>query len=155
MKTCFKCSQKLPLEAFYKHAQMKDGRLNKCMSCTKADANANRLANIEKYKAYDKYRASAPHRVAARTAYRATEAGKAAVKRAHRKWEANNPERRAARHAVSNALRDGRIRKLECFVCGSPDTEAHHSDYDNALAVVWLCVVHHKQIHKEHAALAG
>lgn len=43
-KRCFKCLCELPLEAFYKHAMMGDGHLNKCKDCTKKDTKANRLA---------------------------------------------------------------------------------------------------------------
>jgi hypothetical protein len=30
MKTCIRCGKLLPLEAFHRHKQMKDGHLNKC-----------------------------------------------------------------------------------------------------------------------------
>jgi hypothetical protein len=43
-KTCFKCLCKLPLEAFYKHAAMGDGRLGKCKECTKKDAEWRRAS---------------------------------------------------------------------------------------------------------------
>ncbi len=63
-KACFKCLCVKPLEAFYKHARMRDGHLNKCMDCTKRDSLAHRLENIDKYRSYDRMRASMPHRVA-------------------------------------------------------------------------------------------
>jgi len=152
-KKCFKCCVELPLEKFYKHAQMADGRLNKCVECTKSDVKKHRLENIEHFRSYDKYRASAPHRVAARKEYRATKQGKAAVQRSHKKWGERNPERKAAQHAVSNALRDGKITRLHCFVCGDAKTQAHHADYSNSLGVTWLCDPHHKQVHREFKEL--
>lgn len=139
MKKCFKCMCEKPLDAFYRHSAMGDGRLGKCKDCTKADVRANRLANIEHYRAFDKARASMPQRVAARKAYSQTDAGAAAHRRANSKYyaegggkaarrkystsehgkrahrslilrnRAEHPERHAARVALGNAVRDRRV----------------------------------------------
>lgn len=133
MKRCFRCLENKPLEAFYKHARMSDGRLNKCKECTKADTLKNRLANIEYYRSYDRARASQPKR-------------KMLAKRIISEWKAQFPNRRKAQVILGNAVRDKRIEKQPCFICGGK-AEAHHPDYDRPLDVVWLCSAHHKQAH--------
>jgi hypothetical protein len=52
-----------------------------------------------------------------------------------------------ARTAVRNAIRDGRLVRGKCEVCGEPDAQAHHDNYDQPLAVRWLCQVHHTAEH--------
>lgn len=147
MKTCFKCCESKPLTEYYKHPRMADGHLNKCKACTKKDVHEHRNGKgREKILAYDRDRANNPDRVAARAAYAASEAGKEAHKRACKKYHAKHPKRKAAHHAVSNAIRDGRLVRLPCFVCGQK-AEAHHPDYDQPLDVVWLCRAHHQQAH--------
>jgi hypothetical protein len=44
MKTCFKCQTEKPLEEFYAHPGMADGRLGKCKDCTKKDVSGNYAA---------------------------------------------------------------------------------------------------------------
>jgi hypothetical protein len=121
------------MESFYKHSRMSDGRLGKCKECTKSDVNRHRQNNLEKIRQYDKMRASMPHRIALRAA---------TVK----KYVADFPERKKANTAVSNAVRDGRLKKHLCWVCGT-NAVAHHPDYSRPLDVVWLCQPHHKQAH--------
>lgn len=86
-KKCFKCNNIKALEKFYKHAQMSDGHLNKCIECTKLDSKqtykntpvekrkSDRLAysraNPEKKNAWSlKYIKNNPDKVNAQTAKR-------------------------------------------------------------------------------------
>ena len=145
-KRCFKCLYKKPFEAFYKHAQMSDGLLGKCKDCTKNDVNKHRQENLMKIRSYDKMRGSMTHRVAARKVYAKTPEGKSAHARALTVSRMRFPKRSKARVAVGNAIRDGKLVRLPCLVCGNT-SEAHHPDYDRPLEVVWLCQPHHKQAH--------
>jgi len=48
---------------------------------------------------------------------------------------------------IGNALRDGKVVKRPCEVCGDPKSQGHHEDYSKPLDVVWLCTVHHGARH--------
>lgn len=58
IKTCFKCNKSLPVELFYRHTRMSDGRLNKCKDCTISDAKVHRRSDKyrEKVLQYDRER---------------------------------------------------------------------------------------------------
>ncbi len=151
MKTCFKCGKKKDLSEFYRHKQMADGHLGKCKQCTKADSTKHRDDNLEKVKAYDRARGMAPHRVALRAAYAQTEQGKqrlaAGAKAYYKRW----PAKTKAKNMVNNAVRDGKLFKEPCSVCGSTDRiHGHHDDYAKPLNVRWLCSAHHKQWHRDN-----
>lgn len=150
MKTCRICKVNKPDEDYYIHPKASCGRDSKCKECAKAIVHAARIRNADYYKAFDRARANNPNRVSARAAYTKTEDGKQAHARARKKYYSLHPERRSANLAVSQAVRDGVLKKQPCFVCGETVVEGHHPDYDKPLAVVWLCVQHHKQLHREH-----
>ena len=134
-KACFKCGEKKPLDEFYAHPQMGDGRLGKCKDCAKKDVRAHRIKHPEKHREYDRERAKRPDRVARN------------VQRA-RDYRDASPEKRAAHIAVSNAVRDGKLQKLPCAFCGSIERlEAHHHDYSKPLDVTWLCSACHSRFH--------
>jgi len=136
-KTCFKCNMQKSHEAFYRHSEMADGRLNKCIDCTKADVAKHRAENLERIREYDRERSSQPHRIELRT-------------NIHKRWKHEHPDRRKAQNSVSAALKRGMlIRPDACTCCGDTRAklEAHHPDYSRALDVVWLCVPCHRQTH--------
>jgi hypothetical protein len=144
-KVCFKCDRELPLAAFYRHAMMGDGHLNKCKECTKADVAAHRAARIEQVRLYDKQRSNLPHRQELRRSIIA-------------RWMEANPDRKSAQTKLRKAVLGGTVQKHPCWVCGEK-AEAHHPDYSRPLDVVWLCRSHHMQAHaiarKAAAALAA
>jgi hypothetical protein len=139
VKRCFKCDQTKPTSEFYGHPQMADRTLSKCKECTRKDVRENRTKNIEYYRAYDRMRFHRPDR-------------RAQHKRNFIRYAAMHPERRAAQCAVSNAVRDKRLFKQPCEVCGSAKVEAHHDDYSKPLEVRWLCKEHHMAHHWRQAA---
>lgn len=133
-KTCFKCGKKKHLSEFYKHKMMADGHLGKCKLCTKLDVAKHREENIDSIRAYDRERSIKPHRAEAR-------------KQRVALYRYQHPDRAKANTAVSNAVRDGRLERWPCMICGNTKSVGHHPDYDRHLDVVWLCQAHHKQAH--------
>lgn len=127
MKKCFKCGNTKPITEFYRHNGMSDGHLNKCKLCARLDVRKNRRENIEHYEAYEHSRV---REWGTRTQYRK-----------------RNPEKYKAQTAVGNAIRDGKLMKGLCEVCGSSNVQAHHDDYNKPLDVIWLCAKHHVWIH--------
>jgi ribosomal protein S27AE len=148
LKVCFRCGETKPVDEFFRHPMMADGRLGKCKPCTRSDVKQNREGRAEQYQAYERERASLPHRVAGRKAYAKTPEGRASRCRAHRNYVDRYPEKQGARNAVSNAIRDGKLIRQPCEKCGDPRSQAHHDDYSQPLAVRWLCDFHHKEHHK-------
>lgn len=157
MKKCFKCGQIKPLDDFYKHPQMPDGRVNKCKECNKKENKENRKAKLEHYRKYDRKRASQPHRVEARRSYYQKAKKKDNWKEKSyiktKKYRENNPLKYKARNAVNNAIRDGKLVRKPCEVCGCSNSEAHHDDYSNPFDIKWLCRKHHMELHKKRGDL--
>ena len=133
MKKCFACDVIKPMDGFYEHKAMKDGRLNKCKECTKSRVNKHRSENIDRYREYDRKRGN----------------------RQSRDYVANYrkkyPTKYKAHNMVNNAIRDGKLFAQPCEVCGIDNgSHAHHDDYAKPLNVRWLCPEHHKQWHNEN-----
>lgn len=127
LKRCFKCLQEKDLSAFYKHPQMADGRLSKCIECTKADVRRNYRSNRDHYVSYYKARQQTPAR-------------KAFNQASNRRRRAAAPEKYKARGAVARAIRNGTLVRQPCARCGATsDVQAHHHDYSKPLDIEWLC----------------
>ena len=146
MKTCKQCGFDNPMTEYYQHKEMADGHLNKCKSCVRSRIANYVEKNADKVKQYDKIRNKLPHRVEAKKAYAKTEKGKLALRKTHKNYVKNYPLRYAAHIITGNAIRDGKLVRQPCFICGGK-SEAHHPDYSRPLDVVWLCDFHHKQAH--------
>jgi hypothetical protein len=133
LKTCFKCGKEKALTEFYKHPVMGDGHLGKCKPCARKDVRQNYADKIEEKRAYDAMRNALPER-------------KKRAFDSFKKSALKHPEREKAKVMTGNAIRDGRLLKHPCWICGEK-AEAHHPDYSRPLDVVWLCTRHHRQAH--------
>lgn len=131
MKDCSKCL--IPKEEgdFYRG-------MKKCKECHKAFVRTAYRKNIEANRDYEKKRFQDPVR-------------RAAAQRYQEKRRAKNPEKYRARTAVGNAIRDGRLKREPCEVCGQK-AQAHHEDYQKPLEVRWLCFKHHRAEHGQETA---
>ena len=137
MIVCIHCgAEKAPAE-FYK------GTGRTCKECVKARARAYRAANLERVQEYDRNRPNAAERAAAhkiRTQERGYGKGRLFPME----------QKRRARIAVDNAIRDGRLIPKPCERCGfALGVQAHHEDYSKPLEVVWLCTKCHGARHRE------
>ena len=64
------------------------------------------------------------------------------------KEKINYPDRVRARWYLHTYLKRGKVTKSPCAVCGDIKVEAHHADYSKPLVVLWLCRLHHKELHR-------
>lgn len=132
MKTCFKCGQYLPLDRFYKHKGMADGHLNKCIECARKDAINHRDLNIDRIRDYDRKR------------------GNRQTIDYTREYRKRNTNKYRATLMVNNAIRDKKLFREPCQICGAEKAHAHHDDYLKPLNVRWLCAIHHKKWHLDN-----
>lgn len=69
----------------------------------------------------------------------------------NKRWQAKpeNKIKREAHLVVSNAIKEGLLKRLPCEVCHTLPSNAHHDDYSKQLDVRWLCNKHHYEHHKK------
>jgi ribosomal protein S27AE len=146
MKTCKRCLDSFPLDAFYKHTKMKDGRLNYCKNCTKKRVQKYRVANLDKIQFYDRQRGRTEKRISLVRQYQSQNSEK--VLKAKKDWRRRNKIAVNAHNKVRRAILKGVLKKQLCLVCGEKEVQAHHADYSEPLNVVWLCAKHHYELHR-------
>lgn len=62
-------------------------------------------------------------------------------------YRKRNRHKRNARDRVAYAVRTGKLKRLPCDKCGNEKSEAHHTDYNKPLEVIWLCKSCHSELH--------
>lgn len=140
MKACTHCSTQKPVTEYY--LMSNGGPSGICKDCHKARMKVRRLTN-PRVQEYDQLRYQNPER---------REFGRLSAKR----WRAAHPDAYRAQTAVNNALRDGRLKKSPCAICGTQkNVQGHHKDYSRPLDVVWLCAQCHHRVHATFPELGG
>ena len=130
MKRCCRCKEIKPLSEFGSLKQSKDGHRFDCKPCHRDEAKRSRRNHVEKWREYDRER------------------GAHQTPEYQHEYRKRFPEKEKAKTAVNNAVRDGRLIKQPCEVCGAEYVHGHHNDYQKPLDVKWLCPIHHKQAHQ-------
>lgn len=122
---------------FYKNKNMKkDGHLHKCIDCQRIVQIKYRNTNILRIREYDRERSKDKKRILKQTLL-------------CKKYRKQNKLKYKAHTLVKSALRNGSLKKLNCEVCNSEISQAHHDDYTKPLNVRWLCSLHHHEVHKK------
>lgn len=140
-KKCIKCGEIKSAADFVIRRKAKDGLYTYCKNCSKTSIAACKRANPARTR-----------EVSRRSRERRAEKVAKAHKQWHeagREWMKNNPEKRKAQKAVTDAVRSGkipRVTSMKCKMCGNAAKEYHHDDYSKPLDVVPLCVSCHRTI---------
>ena len=137
---------------YYRHKQMGDGHLNICKGCVRLRITKryNRLIKDPVFLNAERERTRERNHPLGKLEEAKLDRSKQKRKLAQKVKDAyakRNPAATKARHMVNNAVRDGRLERKGCEVCGSLEVEGHHDDYSKPLDVRWLCDKHHKELH--------
>lgn len=124
-KRCFKCGKIKPLSEFYRHPQMGDGHLNKCIECTKKDAHIRYEIKSKDEEWLEKERVR----------------GREKFKRLNYKYRL----RKTRTICPQEANISHRLRRRGFNTKGK---EAHHWNYNEPFSVFLLSRKAHKRIHK-------
>jgi hypothetical protein len=133
---CRACdAEKLPSDFYV-------GVASRCKDCHKAAMKVRALTN-PRVQEYDRERAKTPER-------------KQRARQVTIRWRTEHPDAYKAHTAVSNAVRDGKLKKQPCSICGTEKgVHGHHKDYAKPLDVIWLCAKCHHRVHATFPELGG
>ena len=67
----------------------------------------------------------------------------------YRKTHPESELHRRINRMVQTAIAKGILKPKPCEICRATKVIAHHDDYSKPLDVRWLCITHHRKIHKK------
>ena len=137
MKKCFKCSLEKPLKEFYKHKQMGDGYLNKCIECTKNDVKNRENILRQNIDYIEKERERSRNKYY-RLNYINNKQSKETKKKAMDNYKNKYPEKILVKSKINNKLKAQQGYNL------------HHWSYniEHALDVIELSIKDHNTAHR-------
>ena len=136
VKKCAQCKLVKPLAEYQKDKQQRLGYKPYCKLCS----------NLRVRKTYEKTK---PMRLLSISKYHKQNPERARL--TTKKMYELYPEKQKARTKLAYEIRVGRITRKPCVICGEVKSQGHHEDYKKPLDVIWLCEIHHKQIHRKYA----
>lgn len=86
--------------------------------------------------------------------YHQTEKGRAVLYASIEKYRTSAPLKYEARLLVRAGVRNGRVQRMPCEICGKQNSHAHHEDYSRPYDVRWLCTAHHGEVHRKSSPTA-
>lgn len=147
MKTCSKCKQTKQSTEFNKDSRLPDQLTYKCKECNRQYLKIYNLKN-KKRNSISTIRWQKQNQIAYRTYQKQWQSkNRDKICTVAKKQRIKNPIATAARIKFNNAIRDGKIKRLPCIICQSPNSQGHHTDYSKPFEVIWLCRKHHERLH--------
>lgn|SRR5574343_143584 len=128
MKICSKCKENKNETDFYKDKRTKDGLYSNCKKCHNIIQEKNSKIVNKKW-------------VVKNREY---------VNSWMKKYQQNPIPRikQVCRIKTRCLILSGKFKKDVCKECGNKKVEGHHPDYNKPEQVIWLCIRHHKLLHK-------
>lgn len=139
--TCRVCGDAKPRLEYYKRHVRMSGDVGECKECTRRRVRRRAMTD-PKVQEYDRERSRTPKR-------------REHVARTAKRWKDQNKDGYKAHYLVSNAIRDGRLKKSLCLFCSAEYVHAHHRDYARPLEVIWLCPKCHHRLHSNFPETEG
>jgi hypothetical protein len=133
MKRCNKCKKSFPYtnKYFYRDKRWLTGH---CKECARERLLKYRTKNIDRTRILERK-------------YIRTPKGREVMENQAFKYSLLKPLAAKAVKILDKAVKRGEIIRKPCVVCGEKKTHGHHPDYHKPLEVIWLCPLHHKQLH--------
>ena len=154
-KTCAICKQTKNLDEFHKGKVTKEGRQPYCKICSRNELRKYRHKNREKFNEQRREYAKNNRKIFSDSylKWSKTENGRAVIDRLSWKYRhVTRVKQVKAADRLNSAVKGGKISKESCVVCGVEKVQGHHYkgyEEENWLKVIWLCVDHHRETHRD------